>query len=428
MTKDSRALYEQSSLLNLRRLLLIRSVAIGCWLVAVPIASYGLDTRSLLFPAGIVIAVWSGLNALSWRRLRAVRDVTEKEFFVQLLLDVVALTVLLYFTGGSTNPFIMLYLLPLTVAAAVLPGRYTWRIAVLTALCYTLLLVYYIPLPLLANAGREEFGLHVLGMWSGFVVTAGLIAYFVVKMGGTLRERDRILAQARESALRDERLVALGTLAAGAAHELGTPLATMAVLTTELEHQYRGSSSDLAGRLRVLREQVERCKDALSVLSASAGQVRAESGRRLSVDAYLELIVDEWRHVRPDVSVQCRVEGGGAAPYIVAERTLTQAIMNVLNNAADASAHSVEVKARWDDEQWQIEVYDRGEGLSAVVSARAGKSIFTTKKEGQGLGLGLFLAHSTIGRFGGTVQLFNRAGGGACTRIILPLDKLSAVV
>ncbi len=425
MSVDNHALPAQSSLLNLRRLLLLRSVAIGGWLAAGIMASYGLDTAEFLLPVGIVIAVWSAFNVASWRRLGTARDVIHAEFFTQLLVDVAALTVLLYFTGGSTNPFTMLYLLPLTVAAAVLPGRYTGSLAAITVACYTLLLFYYVPLPLMVNAGRQEFGLHVLGMWSGFVLSAGLIAYFVVKMGGTLRERDRILAEAREKSLRDERLVALGTLAAGAAHELGTPLGTMAVLTKELEHEY-GESADLAGRLRTLRDQIDRCKNVLSVLSASAGQVRAESGQRLPLDQYLERIVAEWRSIRPAAVLQCHWAGIGPTPSIVAERTLTQAITNVLNNAADASPNSVEMAARWDSLQWVIEIYDRGDGLTDAASARAGKSVFTTKQEGHGLGLGLFLAHSTIARFGGSVHLFNRDGGGACTRIALPLTKLSA--
>lgn len=425
MSVDNLTLPAQSSLLNLRRLLLLRSVAIAGWLAAVVMAAYGLDSGEFLLPVGVVIAVWSAYNAAGWRRLGTARDVTHGEFFTQLLADVAALTVLLYFTGGSTNPFTMLYLLPLTVAAAVLPGRYTGSLAIVTVLCYTLLLFYYVPLPLTVNAGREEFGLHVLGMWSGFVLSAGLIAYFVVKMGATLRERDRILAQARENALRDERLVALGTLAAGAAHELATPLGTMAVLARELEREY-GDSADLAHGLRTLREQVNRCKGVLSVLSASAGQVRAESGQRLPLDQYLERIVAEWRRIRPAAAVQCRWSGEGPVPAVVAERTLSQAITNVFNNAADASPHSVEIAARWDADQWVIEVYDRGAGLSDAVSARAGKSIFTTKQEGQGLGLGLFLAHSTIARFGGSVHLFNREDGGACTRIALPLTRLSA--
>lgn len=426
MVDDSHSPSEHSSLLNLRRLLLLRSIAIAGWLAAVMLVSYDLGTRAMLLPAGLVIAIWSLLNVVSWRWLGAAREVSHREFFCQLLLDAGAITVLLYFTGGSTNPFTLLYLLPLTVAAAVLPARYTWMLAALTTICYTMLLLFYVPLPLMMNAGREEFGLHVLGMWSGFVLSAGLIAYFVVKMGNTLRERERILAEAREKSLRDERLIALGTLAAGAAHELGTPLATMAILTKELEREHREASPALAEQLRTLREQVDRCKGALSVLSASAGQVRVESGGRLPVDGYLQQIVAEWCKLRPAVTVRCRWNGSGAAPVVVAERTLTQAIMNVLNNAADASAHSVEINARWDERQWLIEVGDRGEGLSRAVSARAGKGVFTTKGEGQGLGLGLFLAYSTIGRFGGSIQLFNRDGGGACTRIVLPLIRLSA--
>ena len=153
MVDDSHSPSEHSSLLNLRRLLLLRSIAIAGWLAALILVSYDLDTRAMLLPAGLVIAVWSLLNVVSWRWLGAAREVSHREFFCQLLLDAGAITVLLYFTGGSTNPFTLLYLLPLTVAAAVLPARYTWMLAALMTICYTMLLLFYVPLPLMMNAG-----------------------------------------------------------------------------------------------------------------------------------------------------------------------------------------------------------------------------------------------------------------------------------
>ena len=171
-------------------------------------------------------------------RLRRKLPVSSVEFFAQLMVDVFALTALLYFSGGSTNPFISLYLLPLTIAAAALPWAYTWVMAAITISCYTLLLFYYVPLPHDHEEHNSEFNLHVSGMWLAFVLSTVLIAWFVVKMGISIRERDKDLASAREQALRNEQLIALGTLAAGAAHELGTPLATMAIVSGELQDEY----------------------------------------------------------------------------------------------------------------------------------------------------------------------------------------------
>ncbi len=410
----------RSSALNLQRLLALRGVAIFCQVLTVLVAVYGLDMPLPLPEVGIIIAAFVALTLLAWARLKLPRLVTDQELFGHLLIDVTALTALLYFTGGSANPFVSLLLLPLTIAAAALPGAYSWAMAAICVACYSLLMVFYVPLP---HAHNNDFNLHVLGMWFNFMLSAGLIAYFVVKMGNTLRERDQRLSEARESALRDERLVALGTLAAGAAHELGTPLATMAVLTKELEQDY-AALPEMTGKMRILRDQVNRCKSILSTMASSAGQARAESGHAVALDDYLEDVLKQWRNMRPAITVQPRWQGPLPAPRIVAEQTLTQAITNILNNAADASPDNVEVEGRWDAHELSLEVFDRGMGLTPTTQARAGELLFTTKEPGQGLGLGLFLANATISRFGGSVQLLNREGGGACTRVVLPLSNL----
>ncbi len=415
---------EPTAAVNLRRLLLLRNIAILAQVSTVVLAVYALGIVLPLSPLLGTIAGLLGVNALTWLRLRRPWPVSEGELFAQLSLDVAALTVLLYFSGGSTNPFVLLYLLPITLSAAALPGFYTWAMAGVTIACYSLLMFFYVPLPNghAAHGGVSAFGLHVFGMWLGFVASAALIAYFVVKMGETLRARDHALATLRENELRNERIIALATLAAGAAHELGTPLSTVAVLAKELECD--APDTDSRDRLRVLREQVDRCKHILSTLSASAGQTRAEAGRSLPLDAYLEEVIARFRDLRPAATVQHTSDGPRPAPVIVTEQTLSQAIMNILNNAADASPQSVEMTARWTAQALTLEVCDRGPGLPATVQARAGKVVFTTKEAGQGMGLGLFLAHATLNRFGGEVHLYNREGGGACTRLSLPLASL----
>jgi two-component system sensor histidine kinase RegB len=307
------------------------------------------------------------------------------------------------------------------IAATVLPHRYTWSMAGMTTLCYTLLLTYYLPLPGMDSMHHEAFGMHVFGMWFGFVLSAGLIAYFVTDMAYSLRERDHKLAEIREQALRDERLIALGTLAAGAAHELGTPLATMAILSNEIQQDYpQAQFQDLNDRLTILDEQLARCKDALSVISASAGEIRAESGHPMSVEDYLQEILNQWRNQRPDTSLQYHQLAHHPSSRIIAERTLSQALINILNNAADASPHHIEMQAHWSDSELVLEVSDQGAGFNQTAKITAGKIPFSTKE--QGLGIGLFLAQATIHRIGGRISLFNRAeSGGACTRITVPL-------
>lgn len=406
---------------NLRRIFLLRSIEIGGLLLAIVLARHVLELPLPLLPIAAVIGLLALVNLFTWWRLRQVWPVADGEFFAQLLVDVIAITVLLFYCGGSTNPLVSFYLVPLVIAAITLPAAYTWAMAMLTASCYTLLMFNYYPLMPKSGDFSTAIYLHLTGMWLTFVLSAFLIAFFVVRMAATIKDRDRQLAAAREETLRNERIVALGTLAAGAAHELGTPLATMAVVTTELQQEYAGEPA-LVDDLRLLRQQVDNCKHILSNMLASAGQGRAEDAAAQPLNHYFDDLLEKWQLVRPGVAVKAEWQGALPAPRIIADQTLTQALLNLLNNAADASPKSVEILGCWQNDELQLEIRDRGPGLAPEVQQRAGQPFFTTK--GHGFGIGLFLANATIERFGGKVMLTNREGGGVLTRISLPLTKL----
>jgi two-component system sensor histidine kinase RegB len=256
-------------------------------------------------------------------------------------------------------------------------------------------------------------------MWFGFALSAALIAWFVVGIANTLRQRDKLLAEAREQALRDEQLIALGTLATGAAHELGTPLSTMAVVTRELERAEVPDS--MKRKLKILRTQVDRCKQALSVISASAGELRAESGGLVPVQRWLEDVVDNWKAQRHDALISVNLPQQPTRAGIIDEQTLQQSIINLLNNAADASENEIGMDARWDAQQLTIDILDRGPGLHPNIAATLGEQQTSNKEHG--LGLGLLLTHATVQRLGGSIALFDRQGGGTCTRILLPLTQ-----
>jgi len=409
--------------LNLRRLFLLRSAAIVGWLLALGFVFQQLRLALPFVPIAAVIVAWVTVTVVSWVRLSRRGEIPDRLFFAQLLIDVGAISALLYMMGGATNPLTLLLLLPLVISAAVLPRRYSWAVAFILMIFYTGLLYFYIPLPLYGHAGQQGFSVHVVGMWLGFVASAGLIATFVSRMGSTLRERDRVLAEAKQRALRDERIVALGTLAAGAAHELGTPLGTIALLAEALEQEHGSADPEFAAKIRMIKAQVSRCKQSLATLTVSAGHLQAASGHRLALDRYLEQTIRQWHATRPGVDVTTDARGEVAAPIIVAEQTLTQALFSILNNAADASS-VVEIAARWNASHLVVEVRDRGHGIAPEAISAAGRSVFSTKAPHHGLGLGLYLAYSVIDRLNGDVRLFNREGGGACTQITLPLDGL----
>jgi two-component system sensor histidine kinase RegB len=411
---------EETTRRNYYRLFMLRNAEITAIGLGITVAITFFKLSLPLLPLLVTLALITGLNILTWLRLTAGGRYSDAELFVQMLLDICGLTSVFFYTGGASNPFVWFYLLPLMIAATILPRRYTWVMAAVTVLCYSaLFFVDAQPGP--GQAHHESgFQMHVFGMWLGFVMSAGFVAVIIVGMAHSLRERDRKLAEAREQALQNERLIALGTLATGAAHELGTPLGTMAILTAELEQEYTNPDySDLHRKLGILRGQISRCKETLSVISASAGADRAESGHKMSVNDYLDKVIAEWREQRPKANLNVAINSRTIAADILAERTLSQALTNILNNAADASPDDISFQADWNNEVLNLEVSDRGPGLSAEIYNQLGKTPVTTKDEG--LGVGLFLAQATIQRLGGKLSISNRETGGTTLRITLPL-------
>lgn len=411
---------ELSSTRNLKRLFTLRSLMISGELIAIVGIHYLTDVRLPLAAMLGIVSLLTVVNLWTWLQVRSRTLITDQAFFYHLCIDVAAIAGLLYFSGGATNPFAWLFLIPLIIAATVLSADATWAIAGLSILCYSLLMRFYIPLGEHAHMHQDDsFNQHVLGMWFGFVMSAILIAWFVVGMANTLRERDRALALAREKSLRDEKLVALGTLATGAAHELGTPLATIAVVARELE---RADIPDTMRRkLNILSGQISRCKSALSTLSASAGEARAESGGLVPVESFLRDLITYWEQQRSEARIEYHFSNTNDQATIVNDQTLIQALVNLLNNAADASQEPLVMEAHWDQADMTIDILDRGPGLQGQVTNRLYQPK-TSQKE-FGMGLGLFLAHATIQRLDGEITLTNRDGGGTRSRIRIPLTK-----
>jgi two-component system sensor histidine kinase RegB len=403
----------------LRNLFGLRLFAMAGQLLALMVAEYGLH---IALPWSAMLTVVAGLavlNGLTWWRLRLASAVTALECFIQLLADMAGLTLLLYYSGGASNPFVSLYLIPIIIAATALPVSYAWLMTLLSIFAYSLLTQLFVPLSL--PPGAVEFSLHLAGMWLNFIVSAVLIAYFIGKMAGSIRARDAALARVRESRLHDEQLLALGNLAAGAAHELSTPLATMSIVAEELQYTC-AEDVEVQTSLVILRNQVAACKSILTRLTHINQQGRAEDSGVLPVDAWLAVLLNQWQLMRPQVQVSTRTLGVLPMPRLLNAPSLYQAMLSLCNNAADAADNVVEIELDWDANTVQIAVLDRGIGFSDPAQAKA--IFFTTKTAQGGFGMGLFLANASIERHGGSVALLAREGGGARVLVRLPVCEV----
>lgn len=408
---------------NLRRIFVLRNVVIA-FLSSTALALVYFDIPIHLLPIIASVGAMLLLNGWTLLRLRNSAHIRDGELFAQLLGDIAALTLLFYFTGGYSNPLVWMYLLPLAIAAITLPPRLVWATTTLAIACYSALVFFHVPLSHLHVNDLVGVGLdtHLAGMWLGFIVSALLVAGFVSRIGQNLRENDRLIAEAREQVLESERMLALGTLAAATAHELGTPLATMAVLAGELSDEH-ASNLPLAQDLALLRNEIGRCKEILSSLAASAGQMRGEGASSIALDDFLSETLQRWRDTRPALQFDCELQGVSPAPRIAADRTLGQALVNLLDNAADASPERIEMHGGWDAAELRIDIRDFGNQLTPKIATLAGTPFFTTKQE-KGMGIGLYLARTILGRHGGDVNLESNEQGGTVTRIRLPLAKL----
>lgn len=405
----------QEYLLNLRRLISLRWTMLALMAILVMAAPGFLDIR---LPQGVLLAILALaalLNLVAQWQFQQRQSASANEVCSQLLIDMLTLAALLFFSGGATNPLISLLLPPVAIAALALPRFQVVLIGSTAVSLYAMLMILYLPLPI-ADASRAT-QLHLIGMWLTFAVSAGLIGWIILRMSQLIRQRDEALATAREQALRDERVTAMGTLAAGAAHELGTPLATMTLLAGELAVDER-LPDDAREDLRLLRQQVMLCKQIITKLSRRAGAERLENIPLQPVDRWIDDLRQQWQATRPGSGCRMILGSDGPAPDILADPRLEQALLNLLNNAANACPQPLEIGLAWSSMEIEIDIRDQGPGFPTAVLDIFGRD--KLPEHAGGCGVGLMLTCAAIEQLGGHLSLSNRDQGGAQARICLP--------
>jgi two-component system, sensor histidine kinase RegB len=360
-------------------------------------------------------------------RLQAPWVVSNGELFCHLLIDVVFLFILIYNTGGATNPLISYLLVLLAVTATLLPSAFVYFFAIGSILIYTFFLLLDLQTDHATNSGlvaqEMVFQLHLVGMWVIFLVSAILITVFITRMANAIRVREVNLAQAREKELRNEQLVAIGTLAAGTAHALGTPLSTMAVLLTELDKldSEQLKKCDIKDDISVLMQQVVRCKDSLNQLIRYYNEDNPREEENISLRNFVDELRDYITNIHPTVNIEF-VVADNLDPVVPADLSLKHAIINIIENGIKAARHRVIVKfteGSGNPAQVEIAIEDDGPGIPTQVMENMGEPFISMRKDS--MGIGIFLANAAIQRLHGKIEMFNLKAGGARTIIKLPL-------
>ncbi len=371
-----------------------------------------------LVPLGAVVgfAVAVNLALQAWLR----RDPVVSDGFLAgvMLLDTAVLTGLLHLSGGHFNPFSTLYIVNVALAAVLLPPRWSWTQAAFSVLAMGALFPMQRWAPFGVQDHEAMMAVHLYGMLVAVAVAAFVIVLIVQRVTRALAGRDEELARERRLAEQRAKLASLVTLAAGAAHELATPLGAIAIASKELDRELSrgGAAQGALDDLRLIRTQVDRCKGILQQMSARAGENAGEPIVEVPVNRWVEGALDGLpgrERVRSELACgEVRVRG----PVQGMERALRV----LLTNALQATTGEVWLRALCTERGVLVEVEDRGAGMSPEVLARIGEPFFTTKDPGQGSGLGVYIARTLAEQLGGALEVLSQPGQGTTARITIP--------
>lgn len=414
---------DPTNLKNMLLLIQLRWIAVIGQVVTIAVVQFGFGIELPLTSMSLLLGALVVFNVISHVWLRYLTEVSRSALLYALMLDVLALTVQLYLSGGAINPFVGLYLLQITLGAVLLDVRSAWSIVSLAAACLLLLTQFNLPLPLGRYTERDFVNLQIVGMLVCYGLDAALLVVFVTRITRNLRERDEHLAELKQRAAEEDHIVRMGLLASGAAHELGTPLASVAVILGDWRRMPTvADQPELLADIEDMQVAVQRCKSIVTSILLSAGEARGEAPLITTVNAFLQDTIEEWHAARPAAKLKFQNDFGADMPMI-SDSALKQVVANLLDNALEASPHWIKLQVNREQDSLILMVVDAGPGFADEVLTQFGKPYRSTKGK-LGGGLGLFLVVNVVRKLGGSVSAHNRTEGGAIVTVALPLGPL----
>lgn len=356
---------------------------------------------------------------------------------IVMIMDIFSLTALLFATGGPNNPFVIFFVVNISLSATLLRKTWSWSLTGLATICFLFLVFQHVTIARLTVSPdlhpvweTGQVSLMQAGLVISFVLCCGVITYFVTRITAELREQQAGLRHAQQQQARSEKLEALGTLAAGTAHELATPLSTIAVVARDVEKFFQDNppedpdAKEVVEDIHLIRSQLDRCRSILNRMASQSGQAVGESIQTLSVADLWDLVLED---LSPEVEENELVQSDIPADIMDEQLTvpaiiLSQALRGLVQNALDAGGpHSiVKVKIRGFASHWFWQITDQGPGIHPEVLRRISEPFFSTKPVGKGMGLGVFLARNVIERLEGTIDFSSTVGEGTQVVVRLP--------
>jgi len=444
-------LNEATSNIAFSWLLHLRWGAVLCQAILIYLASTYLEIAIPIIFVSTIIIFEAASNLFFVYLDKLKRVVPEWLFGLVMILDIILLTALLFSTGGPMNPFTFLYLVHIVLGAVLMRPRWSWSLTIFTIICYSTLFVIdqdvFGPLPLILPGGfiggaeiqeachpavaeytqlSDHMKLHLKGMLLAFAITACFIVFFVGRIQKALEEHQQTIVSLEEERARSEKLASLATLSAGAAHEFSTPLSTIAVAAGEMLHQLKAGQGNpgLIDDAQLIKDQVKVCKDILYQMAADAGEHLGEALENFTVAEIVQRTLDEFSRVdRERIMV---ANEAATFSIMVPSRTMVRTIKGLIKNGIDASEPESRIFLRcfYDEDYLYFQVKDQGSGMDEETAARAAEPFFTTKEQGKGLGLGLFLAQNMAEQFGGGLRISSEKPKGTSVTISLALTQI----
>lgn len=411
----------QSKILDAAWLVRLRWMATAAQAALVLFAATTLELDIPLIPLFALIGLLAFSNLVLYVICIRGGELSRFQVGSVLVLDTILLYALLFLTGGPSNPFSILFMVYIALAAVVLGVAWTWVLAVIASACFALLFFWHRAVPGMSHGTDDPFSSHLQGMLLAFALTSFLLAYFVSRVAAQLQEKEKHLRELERERMTQLRLRSLATLSAGAAHELATPLSAIAVAAGEIANEI-SEESEFRKDVDLIRRQVQRCRAVLDQMGASGGQLRAElptavTSKDVLDEVLADLVPEDRRKILSEITAKSRIR--------LSRTGLRQSLLALIRNALDVSAGSSEIRiSSWEDAGAVFfEVSDSGPGLAREMLERIGEPFLTTKEPGSGMGLGLFLTKAFVSQSGGSFELESSDGTGTSVRLSFPKER-----